>query len=546
MSFAYLGRLRAPRWALLTGLFVAVGCTSVADDTTGATQSENSGTGGTTGEDETTAADTGTSTSTSDSATGTTSSGGESSGTSSDTDTDTDGGGADDGLPVYDDGCALDAPTTLQLNLPDGNSMTSPVQARMAVLDGWGVFGELIVRPWEFLNYYPFNYPPAESGGVRLTAELYADPNAPGAYDLQVGVSAAVIEAAARPPLDLTLVVDVSGSMKGLPLTMLRESGHVIAKSLREGDTISIVTWDPKAAPLLEHHIVKGPGDADVVAIFDALEATGGTDLLGGLKAGYALAEAARDPERINRVLLMSDGGAAADAQALDVIAAHAVDSGGEGIYLIGVGVGSYGGYQPALMDSVTDAGRGPSVFVGSTDEAQRAFGDGFLGLMVVGARDVRVQIILPPGFRREALEAFAPDDNPSPAVGQLLSINDALVYHERLVTCAPEMATLDAEVKVIVTYRRAADFEYDKFAEVTTLGELMAGDHPLLHKGAGILRYAEALRLWNLDPTASEIFGPVAMEAWERVLLASKLSPNDTSLLEVKTVLEVILKDAN
>lgn len=551
MSFAYLsladlGRLRAPLLALSVTALAAVGCSTVADES-GATTGQTSGgeTDGTSGVDETTGPASGTGT-TGDGTAGTSSGTTDdpSTGTTGEPGTDTDDG--DDGLPLYGGGCDVDNLTHLDLILPDGNAMASPVQARMAVLDGWGVFGELHVRPWEFLNYYPFDYPAAAPGELHLEADLYADPERPGIYELQVGVTAPVITPGERAPIDLTLVVDVSGSMKGLPLTMLRESGYALASSLRAGDTISIVTWDAKAPPLLEHYTLTKASDPAVLAVFDALEATGGADLLGGLKAGYALAEEAYDPGRIGRVLLMSDGGAAADAQTLDLIADHASDGEGEGIYLLGVGVGSYGGYQPALMDSVTDAGRGASLFIGSADEAKRAFADRFLELMVVGARDVRVQVTLPPGFRREALEAFAPDDTESAPPTHLLPVNDALVYHERISTCAPELAVTDASVKLIVTYLRADTFEYDKFAVTTTLGELLAGDHRLLHKGAGIVRYAEALRLWNMDPSASEVFGPAAKSAWDRLALASKLAPNDTSLVEIQTVLEVILKTVN
>lgn len=561
MSLAFLGRLRASvaamvapsrlaPWMLAPSLLalLAGGCTSVADES-GATSSAQTGGGetdgtsdvdGTTGPQGTSAGTTDNG-STSGSASGTTDDG--TSGTTGEPGTDSD---ADDGLPVYSGGCDVDGPATLDMILPDGNAMASAVQARMAVLDGWGVFGELSVRPWEFLNYYPFDYPAADPGEVRVSADLYADPERPGAFELQIGVRAPILAAADRPPIDLTLVVDVSGSMKGLPLTMLRESGHAIAGSLRAGDTISIVTWDAKSEPLLAHYAVQKPSDPEVVTVFDALEATGGADLVAGLKAGYALAQEARAPGRIARVLLMSDGGAAADAQALDLIGTHALDLDGEGIYLLGVGVGSYGGYQPALMDSVTDAGRGASIFIGSADEAKRAFADRFVELMVVGARDLRVEITLPPGFRREAIEAFAPDDVESAPPSHLLPMNGALVYHERISTCAPELAVPDAEVTLAVTYLQGETFEVDTFAVSTTLGELLQGDHRHLHKGAGIVRYAEALRLWNMDPSASDVFGPVAKSASDRIALASKLAPNDTSLIEIQTVLEVILKSVN
>ncbi|HGG57100.1 MAG TPA: VWA domain-containing protein, partial [Nannocystis exedens] len=353
MSYNYLTYLQG---AFLAALLPFAACSSNAPDTgaVGSDGTDSAGdSDGTTGGDETS-----TSTSGETNASGTTGDPGTSSTGSSTTGSSSGGSSgdsADDSVPGYGDdegSCDPDNNTLLGLDLPDSNAMVSPVQARMAVLDGWGIFGDLFIRPWEFLAYYPFSYTPAPAGTLALEIELYAPKDQPeGSYELQVGVVGPWMNAALRPPLDLTLVVDISGSMKGVPLMLLKDACSSLIANLRAGDQISVVTWDSEEPVLLAHHEATGPQDPTLIALIDKLEATGGSDLYTGLSAGYALAAESYNPSRTSRVILMSDGGAAADAKTLDLIAAHASDTDeDEGIYLVGVGVGTYGGYQPALM----------------------------------------------------------------------------------------------------------------------------------------------------------------------------------------------------
>ncbi len=548
MSYNYLTYLQR---AFLAALLPLAACSSNAANVGG---SATDGMGSASDSDDTTGGDeSSTSTSSSSDTGGTsgdpgTSTGGD--GTTSDETGDSAGDSSDDTVPGYGDdegSCAPETDTLLGLDLPDSNAMVSPVQARMAVLDGWGVFGDLFIRPWEFLAYYPFSYTPAPAGTLALEVELYAPKDLPeGSYELQVGVAGPWMNAALRPSLDLTLVVDISGSMQGVPLSILKDACLSLIGNLRAGDQISLVTWDSEDPVLLAHHQVAGPQDPTLVALIDELEATGGSDLYTGLSTGYALAAESYDPSRTSRVILMSDGGAAADAKTLDLIAMHAADTGeNEGIYLVGVGVGTYGGYQPALMDSVAGVGNGPTLFIGSTTEAKAILGERFLGLMLVAARDLEVEVLLPPGFRRRLPEEFTYNDilDPPALGGQPLRQNEALVYFERLSTCAPDKADESSPLMVSLRYRDAKTFQIKEIVVETTFGELLAKGVSQLHKGAAIVRYSETLRLWNEAPGAPEAYIKTAEAALGRVMLAKAKLPEDPSIVEIQSVLETLLE---
>src|SRR5690606_8008244 len=175
---------------------------------------------------------------------------------------------------------------------------------------------------------------------------------------------------------NVTLVLDTSGSMAGRPIELLEQTCLAIASQLREGDTVSVVEWDTENVWTLGGYPVTGPNDSTLIDVIDSLEAGGGTDLNGGLVSGYQLAQQVYDNEMLNRLVLISDGGANVGVTSVELIAQNAQYGGSDGIYLVGVGVGSGSAYNDRLMDEVTDGGKGAAVFIPDADEARQVCGD--------------------------------------------------------------------------------------------------------------------------------------------------------------------------
>lgn len=463
-----------------------------------------------------------------DSGQGTTGGDDDETGTSSTGDTTTGGEVCDDVTPV-----------TLYLSPDDSNSTSSPVQARDAVLGGFGSLYYVPIRPWEFLNYYTFDYEAAEPGGVKVTPELARLDGAPdGEYTLQIGVSSQALSNADRPAMNVTLVLDESGSMSGPPIEIEREVCRVIASSLRAGDKVSAVGWDTVNAVKLTAHAVTGPSDATLVALCDALEAGGGTDLNGGLTAGYELAQQQFDAERVNRVVLISDGGANAGVTDIDLIAGGAGSQDQDGIYLVGVGVGTADSYNDELMDTVTDVGRGASLFVGDKAEAEKMFGDRFVATMQVAARDVRVRLDMPPGFEVVKASAEEISADPQAVEPQHLAPNDAMVFHQTLATCAPQLVDEAASFTVSVQFVDAKTFEPKQVVEQRLIQEAVMAASPKLLKGAAVFAYAESLKAWRdgvVDHAAALAPAFAALAAAEAAL------PGDADLAEIREVLEAV-----
>lgn len=389
------------------------------------------------------------------------------------------------------DVCAEDTSLeeTLYLSADDSNSQASPVIAR-ANLYGLSELGWL--RTYEFLNYYTFDYEPADGGSLRVVPQLRAIDGDPSAYTLQIGVQSAAESLANRRNFNLTFVLDNSGSMEGEPIELERQVLYAIASILHEGDVVSMVTWNTANTVVLDSHGVSGSDDEVLLSAIAELDSGGGTDLNGGLEAGYELATGNYDEEMLNRVILISDGQANAGITAVDLIAASADDAENEGIYLVGVGVGT--GYNDTLMDEVTDAGKGAYLFVDTADEAWLQFGgERVLANLELAAMDVQLELALPPDVRMEEFYGEEYSKDPKEVEPQHLGPNDAMLFFQTLRACASGVE--DSTIEIIAHYVDPETREEQSSSWTGTIADLLAGENEQLRKGAAIVAYAELLK---------------------------------------------------
>lgn len=424
-------------------------------------------------------------------------------------------------------------PATLYLSADDSNSTASATIARRLIRTG-GRVPATIVRPYEFLNYYNFSFEPAEPGEVRIVPQLSSCP-VNGELSFQVALQSEERNPNDRRALNLTLVLDTSGSMSGEPIALERAAIRALAGRLSEGDVVSAVTWNVDQRDLLVGHAVIGSDDPAILAVADSLNANGGTDLDGGLQRGYELAGANWRSDRINRVILISDGQANVGQTNAALIGTKADDEeGGEGIYLAGVGVGD--GVNDTLMDVVTDAGRGAYVYLDSEAEAEHMLGDHFLEVVDVAARGVRLELQLPwyLGVAKFYGEEISTD--PTKVRPQHLAPNSAMLFFQILRACDPSLLNGDDRVRLRATWETPFTRQSREAVIDTTLNAL-AGDDGNLTKAAAVAGYAEALTRADLttDPAAAR----AALDEALANVRNAKGASEDPDLLEIAALLD-------
>nr|WP_240807119.1 VWA domain-containing protein [Polyangium spumosum] len=434
--------------------------------------------------------------------------------------------GADADAPFACESLDKDSPVILYLSADDSNSMGSPVQIRELLNMGITPSANL-VRTYEFLNYYRIQYPAPPAGELSILPHM-AETAVPGEIDLQLGVRS-FDAVKPRRPITVTFVLDTSGSMDGEPIKRERATVAAIAQSLAEGDIVNVVTWNTDNNVVLAGHKVTGPNDEQLLAKANGIQASGGTDLSSGLAAGYKLAEQHYGAGRINRVILISDGGANVGVTDEGLIGLQSQDADKEGIYLVGVGAGPAEYYNDGLMDAVTDKGRGAYVYLDSTAEATRMFVDRFDETMEVAARGVQVEITLPWYMRMYKFYGEEYSTNPEEIEPQHLAPSDAMIFNQVVKACDASVLNMDDTVTVVARWKTPLTYQSREVKVTTTLAELLAAPSPQLAKGKAIVAYAEALK----QPSAEAFTSALAQ------IEAAKAGAPDAELDEIAALIK-------
>ncbi|MCX4244524.1 vWA domain-containing protein [Paraliomyxa miuraensis] len=409
-------------------------------------------------------------------------------------------------------------PVVLYMSNDDSNSQASPILARRTILEG-RVVDRSRIRIHEFLNYFDLSGPSQSEAAAEVGIEMRRTDAEDGEFTLVLRAQGRRLEAAERPPMNLVFSLDTSGSMGGEPMELLKDSMVAVAGELRAGDVVSVVTWNSLQTIELSGYPVTGPDDPELLGIIEGLQAGGSTDLHGGLLSAYTLAFQHHIDDGVNRVILVSDGGANTGITDIDLIASQAKDWDGEGTYLVGVGVGSSSYYSDQLMDDVTDAGKGAYVFIDDSQEAHKQFGERFLSNVMVSARNVRMQLTLPWYFGVKRFHGEEISGNPAEVEPQHLAPNDAMVFHQIVSACSPNLITTCDSITARVEYVDPITGTAGVDELTVPMETLVEQDAPRLYKADVVVGYAKALVvidvLVDMGDQAQAVLVAQNMHAW-------------------------------
>jgi uncharacterized protein YegL len=274
-------------------------------------------------------------------------------------------------------------------------SLASP-QRLIWAIDHGAALPSHFVRPHELLNYFSFTTLPVNPGEVfSVLPELSPHPMRPSDFTLGFSVRGRSLTKESRHNANLAYVLDRSGSMaRGERIELLKAGVLRSFEELKAGDIVSIVLFDTTTCPLAQNFVV-GRDDLDSLrALVRAIVPRGGSNLRDGLSQGYEAANRSYAPGYESRVLLLTDAEGTGTSADEELISLSARNYDARRVRLSAVGIGET--VSDELLDRLTEAGKGASMFVSSRAELDAIFGSRFPSLMETVATNVHFRLQLP------------------------------------------------------------------------------------------------------------------------------------------------------
>jgi uncharacterized protein YegL len=201
-------------------------------------------------------------------------------------------------------------------------------------------------------------------------------------------------------PLNVSLVLDRSGSMAGDPFRNMVAAAETFVNQLRDGDRVSVIAFSDgvyEAVP----PIVIDPNTRNLaIASIRSLHDGGGTNFSGGLLAGLFEVFSAFQYWQINQVILFSDGQPNIGITSAGELARIAERAAEHGVSVTTIGFGH--DHDELLMQGIADASGGYYYYVDKPSDFQGIFQREAGTILRTAARGSEVAFTLPPGTQVE------------------------------------------------------------------------------------------------------------------------------------------------
>lgn len=312
-----------------------------------------------------------------------------------------------------------------------------------------------------------------------------------------------------RVPLNISLVVDRSGSMSGDKLNYVKKAVDFVIDNLMPEDMLSIIQYDDEIDV-----VAKSAKVTDKKKLHEKvkkIQARNMTNLSGGMMEGYSQVKSTQKDGYVNRVLLLSDGLANAgitDPQQLQKIAQKKFRE--ERIALSTFGVGA--DFNEVLMTNLSEYGGANYYFIDMPDKIPQIFAQELEGLLSVVAQNTSLQFSFPSAYLKCTQVYGYPANIEADKVN--ISFNDVFAEEEKAVLIKFELTrTLDEPLPMNATLQYDDVVEkFDRVSESIDLKISPTTDENLYKSGMNVKVQAQTALF-----TANELFEQAMQAADQR-----------------------------
>lgn len=245
-------------------------------------------------------------------------------------------------------------------------------------------------------------------GNVKLTTLLsntHVLMPGDGKVHLEIKLDATKNAGGERLPMNIALVIDRSGSMRGDKMENTKAAAKHLLTQLTDRDTLAIVSYSDHVRVDLPAQLLTKEALKDATAALARIRPGGSTNLSGGLFRGHEEVSRNQRSGQVNRVILMSDGIAnrgITDQKALSMQAQKNAQS-GVSVSTMGVGMD----YNEDLMTAVADKASGNYYFIGDSKQIASVFTQELKKMFATVAQGAVVKLLVEDGVDLDSVFGY-------------------------------------------------------------------------------------------------------------------------------------------
>lgn len=195
-----------------------------------------------------------------------------------------------------------------------------------------------------------------------------------------------------RRALNLSLVIDRSGSMAGAKIDYTRRAANMLVQNLSVNDTLSVVLYNDTVDTLLMPEKVQRK---DIInQQISRITPSGATNLSGGWLQGCNLVAMNLQAAQTNRVILISDGLANRGVTETEKLLSFATQKFGEGISTTTMGLGD--DFNEELLMQLANSGGGAYYYIDSPEVMPTILNEELTGLLKLVGQNLTISIAGP------------------------------------------------------------------------------------------------------------------------------------------------------